>query len=62
MARTLQNAQFCIQYLANGMRALVVEVNTGELVAFELGNADAAALSTLLSASHPGHETASTLG
>lgn len=56
MTRRLHNPEFRMHYLANGVRALIVQGQTGEMIGIEFDEKTAAATAALLLEPHPGHE------
>ena len=55
MARRLHNPELRMHYLENGMRVLLVQGQTGEMIGIELDENAAAATAALLLDPHPGH-------
>jgi hypothetical protein len=55
MTRRFHNPEFRMHYLENGIRALIVQAQTGETIGIEFDEKTAAAAAALLLDPHPGH-------
>lgn len=56
MTRRLHVPEFRMHYLASGVRALIVQGQTGEMIGIEFDETTAASVAALLLEPHPGHE------